>query len=131
VETVFLELMEALEIHRDQLERYGGKQGLVDLELLTSALAAPSAGLGEKYVHQGPWEMAAAYLYYIINLHPFVDGNLRVGTVTPVVFLELNGFELEAGQNNLERLVREVALGKADKTRVADFFRRYVVKKAL
>ena len=130
MEPVFLELTEVLDIHRDQLKRYGGEPGLVDADLLICALAAPGAGTGEKYLHQGPWEMAAAYLYYLINLHPFVDGNKRVGAMAGAVFLELNGFELEAGPDDLEHLVRRVALGKADKNRVADFFRHWTVRKA-
>ena len=129
MEPVFLELAEALEIHSGLLERYGGRPGILDLELLTSALAAPGAGLGEKYVHTGCWEMAAAYLYYMVNLHPFVDGNRRAAAMAAVIFLELNGFELQAGEEELERLVRETALGRADKNSVADFFRRKVVRK--
>ena len=125
----FIELAEALDIHRDLLERYGREPGLVDLELLTSALAAPAAGLGEKYAHQGPWEMAAACLYYLINLHPFISCNLRVAVVAALVFLELNGYELAGSQEDIERLVREIDRGKAGKSEAAEFFRRRVVKK--
>ena len=131
MEPVFLELAEVLDIHRDQLKRYGGEPGLVDADLLISALAAPSAGMGEKFICRGPWEMAAAYLYYIINLHPFADGNRRVGTVAGEVFLELNGYELDAAQGDLEHLVRQVALGRAGKAEAAEFFRRNTAKKEL
>ena len=129
MEPVFLELAEVLKIHSGLLKRYGGRPGILDLELLTSALAAPGAGLGEKYVHAGLWEMAAAYLYYMINLHPFVDGNRRVAATAAVVFLELNGFEMQTGEQELEHLVRETALGKADKAEVTEFFRRKTMRK--
>ena len=82
---VFLELHEILEIHRDQIERYGGDPGVRDLELLKSAVAMPMAGVREKYLHGDLFEMAAAYLYHIVQNHPFVDGNKRTGLVAALV----------------------------------------------
>jgi death-on-curing protein len=74
---VFLNLAEVLEIHRDQIERYGGQPGIRDLDLLQSALAMPAAGFGDRYLHEDLLEMAAAYLFHIARNHPFVDGNKR------------------------------------------------------
>ena len=59
----FLSFAEVLEIHRDQIERYGGKTGNRDLGLLQSALATPAAGFGGRYLHGDLFEMAAAYLF--------------------------------------------------------------------
>lgn len=50
-EPLFLGLDEVIEIHRDQIERYGGHPGIRDIELLKSAVAMPSAGVGEDYLH--------------------------------------------------------------------------------
>ena len=121
---VFLSLAEVVEIHRDQIERYGGQAGIRDLGLLQSALAMPGAGFGGKYLHSDLIEMAAAYLFHIVQNHPFVDGNKRTGTVAGIVFLSLNGIELEADETQLEQLVIDVAKGKAGKSAVADFLRR-------
>ena len=121
---VFLSLAEAVEIHRDQIERYGGQAGSRDLGLLQSALAMPGAGFGGKYLHSDLIEMAAAYLFHIVQNHPFVGGNKRTGTVAGIVFLSLNGIELEADETQLEQLVIDVAKGKAGKSAVADFLRR-------
>ena len=71
----FLTLDEVLEIHRDQIERYGGAAGIRDLGLLQSALAQPSATFGGQYLHADLHEMAAAYLYHLVQNHPFLDGN--------------------------------------------------------
>ena len=120
---VFLSLAEILQIHRDQIERYGGRAGLRDLGLLQSALAMPAAGFGGRYLHSDLHEMAAAYLFHISQNHPFVDGNKRTGTVAAIVFLSLNGIELDANEAQLEQLVLEVAQGKAGKSTVADFLR--------
>jgi len=124
VTPVFLSLAEVLEIHRDQVERYGGHTGIRDLGLLQSALAMPAAGFGGKYLHSDLIEMSAAYLFHIVQNHPFVNGNKRTGTVAAIVFLSLNAIELQADETQLEKLVFDVAKGKAGKSTVADFLRK-------
>jgi death-on-curing protein len=124
VTPVFLSLAEVLEIHRDQIERYGGHTGIRDLGLLQSALAMPAAGFGGRHLHSDLIEMSAAYLFHIVQNDPFVDGNKRTGTVAAIVFLSLNGIELEAGETQLEKLVFDVAKGKAGKNTIADFLRK-------
>jgi death-on-curing protein len=122
-EPVFLTLADVLEIHQDQLRRYGGSPGTRDLDLLKSALAMPQAGMGEEYFHADIVEMAAAYLFHIVRNHPFTDGNKRTGTVASLVFLMLNGIEVDAEEAEFEQLVRRVAEGKAGKTDIAVFLR--------
>lgn len=125
-ETLFLGLDEVIEIHRDQIERYGGHPDIRDIELLKSAVAMPAAGFGEDYLHTDIFQMAAAYLFHIVRNHPFVDGNKRTGAVAAVVFLILNGRELHADEESFEAMVRSVAEGKLDKTGAAGFFRKHV-----
>lgn len=64
--------------------------------------------------------MAAAYLFHIVQNHPFIDGNKRTGTVAAIVFLSMNDIELEADEIQLEKLVFDVAKGKAGKNTIAD-----------
>ena len=120
---VFLTLGEVIEIHRDQIQRYGGDPGIRDLSLLQSALAMPAAGFGGRYLHTDLFEMAAAYLFHITQNHPFLDGNKRAGAVASLVFLSLNGVEVEADEEEFEKTVLGVAEGKIDKAAVAEFFR--------
>ena len=121
---LFLDLGEIIEIHRDQTEKYGGHPGIRDIGLLKSAAAMPAAGFGEDYLHTDIFEMAAAYLFHIIRNHPFLDGNKRVGAVAAIVFLMLNGKEVNADEDKLEAMVRSVAEGKMDKIGIAEFFRK-------
>lgn len=121
----FLGLDEVLEIHRDQIERYGGSTGVRDMGLLESAVAMPQAGTGDQYFHTDLFEMAAAYLFHIVKNHPFVDGNKRAGTMAAFTFLKLNGLTLEAPSQAFEKLVVSVAEGKVGKAYVAEFFRKY------
>jgi len=122
---LFLGLDEVVQIHRDQIERYGGHPGIRDMELLQSAVAMPSAGYEKDYLHADILEMAAAYLFHIVRNHPFVDGNKRTGAVAAFVFLMMNGIELHAGEARFEKMVRSVADGKMDKAGVTAFFRKH------
>ena len=123
---VFLNLGEILEIHRDQIERYGGNSGIRDAGLLRSALAMPAAGFGRRFLHSDLYEMAAAYLFYITQNHPFIDGNKRTGLVAALLFLALNGIEIEAPKGSLYDLTLSVAMGQAGKSEIAEFFRSHV-----
>src|SRR5437588_8405063 len=108
----FLALDEVLEIHRDQLARYGGAAGIRDLGLLQSALAQPQATFRGQFLHADLFEMASAYLFHIVQNHPFLDGNKRVGAVAALVFLLLNDQDIKATNQELEALVLSVAQGK-------------------
>jgi death-on-curing protein len=121
---LFLTLEEVLEIHDDQIERYGGREGIRDIELLRSALAMPSAGAGGQYFHHDIFEMAAAYLFHIVKNHPFLDGNKRVGAAAALVFLEMNGVELKLSNSELVGIVMTVARGESAKSALAEFFRK-------
>lgn len=126
MEPVFLELAEVVTIHADQIERYGGTPGIRDVGLLQSAVAVPRSTFAGGLLHEDLCEMAAAYLFHLIRNHPFLDGNKRTGLVAAVVFLAMNGVELEVGERPLERIVRAVAGGEAGKADVAAFLRKHI-----
>jgi death on curing protein len=121
-EPLFLALDEVIEIHQDQIQRYGGHIGIRDLELLKSSISMPAAGFSGEYLHTDIYEMAAAYLFHIIRNHPFMDGNKRTGVVSALVFLILNGIELSADEHSLENMVISVAEGKIGKAEIAQYF---------
>ena len=121
---LFLELDEVVLIHRDQIDRYGGAQGIRDVGLFRSALAMPSAGAGDDYFHEDLYTMAATYLFHIVRNHPFVAGNKRVGAVAAFIFLSLNGIDLDAPEEDYEELVMGVAEGRLGKNEAAQFFRQ-------
>jgi len=125
VDPVFLSLSEVLEIHQNQVARYGGATGIRDMELLKSAFGIPSATFGGRFLHTDIYEMAAAYLFHLVKDHPFIDGNKRVGAVTALVFLELNGFDFDAPEDDFAEMVLAVARGELGKPDVAVFIRRF------
>ncbi|MHB1036007.1 MAG: type II toxin-antitoxin system death-on-curing family toxin [Pirellulales bacterium] len=125
MQPIFLTLDEITDIHRDQIARYGGAEGVRDWGMLQSAVAMPATGFGGQYLHGDLCEMAAAYLFHIVQNHPFLDGNKRVGAVAAYVFLALNDVRLTAGQATYADLVLSVARGQTPKSAVAEFFRAY------
>jgi death-on-curing protein len=130
VEPTFLTLGEILAIHEDQIARYGGPGGVGDWGMLQSALAMPRAAFGGQYVHADLCEMAAAYLFHLVQNHPFIDGNKRVGAVAADVFLALNNVRLTASQDAYADLVLSVARGETPKSAVAEFLRANTVDAA-
>jgi death on curing protein len=123
MQPLFLDLDHVLQIHRSLIERYGGIQGLRDAGLLQSAIAMPQASFGGEFLHKGLFEMAAAYLYHIVQNHPFLDGNKRTGAAVAIVFLAINGVDLQNDEEGLVGLTLAVAEGKANKQEIAGFFR--------
>jgi death-on-curing protein len=112
-------MCEVLIILEDQIRRYGGAYGLRDPALLSSALAMPSSSFAGKYLHKDLFEQAAAYTFHICQNHPFIDGNKRTALATALVFLALNGIDLDDPEETLYTLMMKVARGKASKPEIA------------
>jgi death-on-curing protein len=124
-EPVFLTLTEAIEIHEYQIRHFGGTNGLRSLDLLKSAVGMPASTFNGNYLHPTIPDMAAAYLFHIVENHPFVDGNKRVGTMSALVFLELNRYDFDASDDELTDIVLQVAAGRMSKEKLSLFFRQH------
>ncbi len=119
----FLTLAEVVEIHADQIEHYGGADGIRDINLLSSAVAMPYASFSGSFLHNDIFEMAAAYAYHISQNHPFVDGNKRTALASALVFLELNGISLLDPKEKLYESMLSLAAGKLNKAEFAEILR--------
>ncbi len=119
----FLSVDDVLLLHADQILRYGGNPGVRDFGLLQSAVAQPSAAFGGSLFHQDRFEMTAAFLYHIVQNHPFIDGNKRAGAVAALLFLQINDTVIDAEQGELYEIAIGVAKGETTKAEVAEFFR--------
>ncbi len=120
----FLTMGEVLLILQDQIRRYGGRFGVRDTDLLSSALSMPSASYQGEYLHRDLYSQAAAYAFHICQNHPFVDGNKRTALVAALVFLSLNGIELQDPHDALFQLMMDVSSKGTGKTDIAATFRR-------
>jgi death-on-curing protein len=119
----WLEADVVVAIHEAQLAEHGGGAGTRDAGLLHSALArAPNlAAYGEPDV----FDLAAAYGHGIARNHPFVDGNKRTAFVAVELFLELNGFELVANDEQCVLTVLALAAGDLDEAVFAQWIRAH------
>lgn len=111
-------------IHKDLLRRYGGQPGLRDLALLESALAQPKATYGGKFLHKTLFDKAAAYGFHLCQNHPFVDGNKRIALVVMDLFLQINGWEMVATEEEAYAAIMDLARGKLSKTKLAQWLRK-------
>ena len=119
----FLSVEDVLGVHAAQLVDFGGGTGIRSAELLESAVAQPEASFGGQYLHADMFEMAAAYLFHIVQNHPFVDGNKRTGLLSALVFLDLNGATIGFPDERLYELTIAVANGRLGKDRAAQILR--------
>ena len=117
----FLDKDTILAFHKDQVETYGGSEGVRDEGLLESALAQPKASFGGEYVHDTIFTMAAAYGFHLCKNHPFYDGNKRIALVAMYTFLYVNGYRLNADNKSLYAIMIDLASGKLEKEELAEY----------
>ena len=92
----------------------GGSSGLLDEGLLDSALNAPFQTFGEEDVYPSLQQKAARLCFGLVKNHPFVDGNKRIGAHAMLVFLALNGVELQHSQTELSDVILRLAAGEIE-----------------
>lgn len=98
-------------MHRELVEKTGGHTGLRDEGLLESALETPFQSFGGTDAYPSIQQKGARLGFGLIQNHPFLDGNKRIGAHAMLVFLAVNGIELEYTQEELSEMVLSVAAG--------------------
>jgi death-on-curing protein len=112
-------------LQADLIERYGGRHGLRDPGLLSSALAQPRMTVGGKYLHRTLFDKAAAYGYHLARNHAFVDGNKRIAFVIMDIFLQANGWQIDASEEEAFKMTSELAAGHVSKPSLAKWLRAH------
>jgi death-on-curing protein len=118
-EPEWLDIELVLDFHAEQLALFGGPDGVRDRGLLESALARPINKLA--YGETNIAALAAAYGFGIARNHPFVDGNKRTALASMIVFLGLNGIDLDATQEEATAIVLGLAAGEIPEEVLADW----------
>src|SRR5579862_2185188 len=107
-ERVYLTVAEVIAIHHHQIEEYGGEHGLLNQGSLEAAVFRPQTGY-----YNDLDEEAAALLESLVNNHPFVDVNERVGFAAAHTFLLINGFDLDVSSKAaFEFVIKAMEEGK-------------------
>ena len=105
---------QVMSVHEMMIKATGGSGGIRDTGLLQSALNSPFQSFGGKEVYPSVLSKAAAMCRSVISNHPFVDGNKRTGIHIMLIFLEVNGVQLDYTQKELIELGYGVAAGQLD-----------------
>ncbi len=111
-----------LTIHEAQLTEHGGGAGLRDEGLLDSALVRPQHQFAYGRTPDAA-SLAASYAYGIARNHPFVDGNKRTAFVSLELFLNLNGWTLDADDADCIATVDALADGSLSEKDLAAWIR--------
>ena len=122
----YLTLAEVLSLHAELLASSGGAAGIRDLGRVQAALAQPMATFDGDELYPTVVAKAAALGFSLIQGHPFIDGNKRIGHAAMEVFLVMNGYEIVASVDEQEATVLAVAAGSMLRDSFADWLERCV-----
>lgn len=125
--TQYLSVPQLLFIHARLLAETGGSAGLRDLGLLEAAAARPQATFDQQDLYPTLFHKAAALMDSLVNNHPFVDGNKRVGITAAALFLRQNGYHLTASNPELETFTLRVASGQVELTEIKVWLQAHCV----
>ena len=112
-------------IHADQVRQHGGLAGIRDDNLLESALARPR----QKWDYDAATDvgfLAAAYAFGFVRNHPYSDGNKRIGFMTMVTFLGINGHDLDTTDEDVVATMLALADGRLTETQLANWVRTHL-----
>lgn len=110
--TAYLSVEQVLALHAIQVDRFGGSKRLRDRGALESAVARPQMTFGGDDLYPDVAAKASALLHSLVQNHPFVDGNKRVGAHAMVLFLLANVHEPEFTPSELTAVTLAVARGE-------------------
>ena len=118
-EVDFLSLEDVLEIAAGVMDEVAVR----DPGLLAAAVARPQATFDGVDLYSDYFTKAAALMAFLVNNHPFIDDNKRVGITAAGLFLRLNSYRLSTTNATLESFTLQVAQGKLTVEEMADWFR--------
>jgi len=118
---------QVISMHKALIAETGGSGEIRDERLLESALNAPFQTFSETKLYPCVLEKACRLGYGLIKNHSFVDGNKRIGTHTMLVFLSLNGIEIEYQDEELIQLILGIASGKYNDRQFLIWLQEHIV----
>lgn len=121
----YLTMKGVLYAHRVMLEKYGGQDGVRAMDALESCVNQPQQQFGGQDLYPDIFSKAAAYVFLICKNHPFLDGNKRTTAFTMLLFLELNGYEFTAENDDFENMILDIAQSKEDMESITNWIKTH------
>ena len=125
----YLTLEQVLDLHRLVIAQSVGAKELRDINAFESSVAQPAMTFEGVDLYPSLAAKAASLAHSLIQNHPFVDGNKRIGHASMEVFLILNGYEISASVEQQERYFLSVASGQVSRSELTSWIENHLVKK--
>lgn len=123
-------LEQVIDLHRLVIAQTGGSTGLRDLNALESAIAQPMMTFDGVDLYPTLAAKAGALAHSLIQNHPFIDGNKRIGHAAMEVFLVMNGAEIDATIDEQEMVFLGVANGRLSRTELIGWIEQHLAVRA-
>lgn len=124
----YLTLNEVLRLHQQVIQQSGGSGGVRNLGALESAVAQPRMTFNGQELYPTLIEKAVSLGFTLIQNHPFIDGNKRIGHAAMETFLVLNHFEIRDSVGNQEKITLDVASGLMPRQKFIDWLVTHVIE---
>ncbi len=122
-----LTLEQVVTLHQRVVEQSGGATGIRDRGILESALAQPYMSYDGQDLYPTLIEKVAALGFSLINNHPFVDGNKRIGHAAIEVTLLMNGYEIQADVDTQETIIFAIAASEMSREYFLEWLQKHIV----
>jgi len=114
----YLTMKQIERLYRRVIQMTGGESGYLSRSNLEYLLDTVK-DVGERLERKPAIAKKAAFLLYnVVVLHPFVNGNKRTAYELVRLFLQANGYDIDASSKDEYQFLLDVASGKASATDV-------------
>ncbi len=124
-----LTLEQIVTLHQRIIDQSGGARGIRNQAGLESALAQPRLSYANQELYPTFIEKVAALGFSLLNNHPFVDGNKRIGHAAMEVTLLMNGYEIQANVDDQESVILAVAASNMTRQAFLAWLQGHIVRR--
>ena len=113
-------------LHNAIYERYGGALGVLNEGMLDSALQAPFQTFGGEELLPETKDKIIRLAYGLIKNHSFRDGNKRIGALVLLTLLEINGYHVNATNEEFADIIMGIAASEKDDKDLSDWVDNHI-----
>jgi death-on-curing protein len=114
-------------LHDQIISSSGGSYGIRDIKALEAAANQPRLTFDQIDLYPDTSAKASSLCFALVMNHPFIDGNKRVGHAAMETFLILNGYEIDAGVDEQEQMMTDLAAGKISRENFSEWLEGKIV----
>ena len=124
---IILTKEQILLLHSQLGEDFWRSCDIRDDALLDSAINTPFQTYDSEELYPTLLDKASRFWFGLVKNHPFDDGNKRIGTHAMLVFLAINGVELEYSDTELINLILSVAAGTQSDSDILRWLQQHII----